>query len=157
MADQNPKEKKSKQLLPFWPHYVLSEFIAWYFMLGVLIILASLMPADLQDKADALRTPPEVKPEWYFLFVYQLLKDVAFLSAIHPELPKLAGIVIPGIGLVFLALLPFLDKSKRRPAKERPVMLAVVAIILLIIIFLTIRGQFVGESTSWLIYSQWLV
>ena len=157
MAVQNPKEKKPKQLLPFWPHYVLSEFIAWYFMLGILIALASLIPAGLEDKADAFRTPPEVKPEWYFLFVYQLLKDVAFLSAIHPELPKLAGIMVPGIGLLLLALLPFLDKSKKRPAKERPVMLAVVAIILLIIIILTLRGQFIGESTSWLIYSQWLV
>ena len=157
MADQNPKEKKSKQLLPFWPHYVLSEFIAWYFMLGILIALATIIPAGLEDKADPFRTPPDVKPEWYFLFVYQLLKDAASLSTINPELPKLAGILIPGIGLVFLALLPFLDRSKRRPAKERPVMLAVVAIILLIIIILTLRGQFVGESTSWLTYSQWLV
>jgi quinol-cytochrome oxidoreductase complex cytochrome b subunit len=157
MAVQNPKEKKPKQLLPFWPHYVLSEFIAWYFMLGILILLATLLPAGLEEKADALRTPPEVKPEWYFLFVYQLLKDVSFLSAIHPELPKLAGIIVPGIGVLLLALLPFLDKSKKRPAKERPMMLAVVAIILLIIIILTLRGQFVGESTSWLIYSQWLV
>ena len=157
MADQNIKDKKPKQLLPFWPHYVLSEFIAWYFMLGILIALSSLIPAGLEAKADPFRTPPEVRPEWYFLFVYQLLKDAAFLSAIHPELPKLAGIVIPGIGFVLLALLPFLDKSKRRPAKERPVMLAVVAIILIIIIILTLRGQFVGESTSWLIYPQWFV
>ena len=157
MAVQNPQEKKPKQLLPFWPHYNLSEFIAWYFMLGILILLATLLPAGLEEKADALRTPPEVKPEWYFLFVYQLLKDVSFLSVIHPELPKLAGIVIPGIGVLLLALLPFLDKSKKRPAKERPMMLAVVAIILLIIIILTLRGQFMGESTSWLIYSQWLV
>lgn len=157
MAVQNPQEKKPKQLLPFWPHYILSEFIAWYFMLGILILLATLLPAGLEEKADALRTPPEVKPEWYFLFVYQLLKDVSFLSVIHPELPKLAGIVIPGIGVLLLALLPFLDKSKKRPAKERPMMLAIVAIILLIIIILTLRGQFMGESTSWLIYSQWLV
>ena len=50
--------KKSKQFLPFWPHYMLSEFIAWYVMLAVLIALASLLPADLQAKADAFRTPP---------------------------------------------------------------------------------------------------
>ena len=156
MAIQNPKEKKPKQLLPFWPHYVLSEFIAWYFMLGILIALASLIPAGLEDKADAFRTPPEVKPEWYFLFVYQLLKEVSFLSVIHPELPKLAGIVLPGIGFALLALLPFLDKSKRRPAKERPVMLAVVAIILIVIIILTIRGQFLHESASLLIFPQGL-
>ncbi len=154
MAD--PKPTKQKQQLPFWPHYVLSEFIAWYAMLGILIALASLFPADLQAKADPFRTPPEVKPEWYFLFVYQLLKDVAFLSFIHPELPKLAGIIIPGIGLLLLALLPFLDHSKKRPAKERPVMIAVVVIILVIIIFLTLRGQFIGESSAMLIPS-WFV
>ncbi len=156
MADQklNPKPK---QLLPFWPHYILSEFIAWYAMLGILIALASLFPADLQAKADPFRTPPDVKPEWYFLFVYQLLKDVAFLSVINPELPKLAGIVIPGFGLALLALLPFLDRSKKRPAKERPLMLAIVVIILILIIFLTVRGQLLGESTSWMIPMRWLV
>ena len=149
--------KKPKQLLPFWPHYILSEFIAWYAMLGVLIALASLLPADLQAKADPFRTPPDVKPEWYFLFLYQLLKDAAFLSVLNPELPKLAGITIPGIGLVFLALLPFLDRSKKRPARERPLMLAIVIIILAIVIFLTVRGQVLGESTSWLIPMMWTV
>jgi quinol-cytochrome oxidoreductase complex cytochrome b subunit len=156
MADQNPN-KKSKQLLPFWPHYILSEFIAWYAMLGVLIALASLFPADLQAKADPFRTPPDVKPEWYFLFLYQLLKDVAFLNVINPELPKLAGITFPAIGLALLALLPFLDRSKKRPAHQRPLMLAIVVIILLVIVFLTVRGQLIGESTTWLILSQWRV
>ncbi len=156
MAAQNP-DKKPKQLLPFWPHYILSEFIAWYAMLGILIALASLFPADLQAKADPFRTPPDVKPEWYFLFLYQLLKDVAFLNVINPELPKLAGITIPAIGLVLLALLPFLDRSKKRPAKERPLMLVIVVILLALIIFLTVRGQLLGESTSWLMPTQWLV
>ncbi len=149
--------KNPKQLLPFWPHYILSEFIAWYAMLGVLIALASLLPADLQAKADPFRTPPDVKPEWYFLFLYQLLKDAAFLSVLNPELPKLAGITLPAIGLVFLALLPFLDHSKKRPARERPLMLAIVLIILAIILFLTVRGQLIGEATSWLIPMPWYV
>lgn len=151
------KPKKTKQLLPFWPHYLLSEFIAWYVMLAILIALASLIPADLQAKADAFRTPPDVKPEWYFLFLYQLLKDVAFLSVINPELPKLAGITLPGIGMALLALLPFLDRSKRRPAKERPLMLAVVIVILLVIAFLTLRGALSTEATTWLMPTQWLV
>lgn len=149
------KTKPEKQLLPFWPHYILSEFIAWYVMLAILIALASLIPADLQARADPFRTPLDVKPEWYFLSVYQLLKDVAFLSVIHPELPKLAGITIPAIGLVLLFFLPFLDRSKKRPARERPVMLAVVIIILLAIIFFTIRGN--EPETVFLIPPQWLV
>ncbi len=155
MAKIEPR--KPKQLLPFWPHYLLSEFIAWYVMLAILIALASVLPADLQAKADPFRTPPDVKPEWYFLFLYQLLKDAAFLSAIHPELPKLAGITLPAIGLVLLALLPFLDRSKRRPARERPFMLAIVIILLLLIGFLTVRGAISHEATLHLVPYQWLV
>lgn len=149
------KNKEEKQLLPFWPHYLLSEFIAWYVMLAVLIALASLIPADLQARADPFRTPPDVKPEWYFLFLYQLLKDAAFLSVVNPELPKLAGITLPAIGIVLLFLLPFLDRSKRRPARERPVMLAVVIIILLVILFLTVRGN--QPEAVFLIPPQWFV
>ncbi len=141
-----PEQHKPKQLLPFWPHYLLSEFIAWYVMLAILIALASIMPADLQAKADPFRTPPDVKPEWYFLFLYQLLKDAAFLSTINPELPKLAGVTLPAIGLVLLALLPFLDHSKRRPARERPLMLAIVLILLILIAFLTMRGALSTEA-----------
>ena len=61
--------KPPKKLLPFWPHYALSEFIAWYIMLGVLVTLAALFPAGLEDKANPLLTPEHVKPEWYFLSV----------------------------------------------------------------------------------------
>ncbi len=150
MADkQNPKPK---QFLPFWPHYLLSEFIAWYVVLALLIALASLLPADLMAKADPFHTPPEVKPEWYFLFVYQLLKDAAFLSVINPELPKLAGIFIPGIGLALLALLPFLDRSPKRPPRERPMMLVMVILILLIIVFLSIRGAMIEAPAAFNLY-----
>ncbi len=155
--DISKGKAKPKQLLPFWPHYLLSEFIAWYVVLALLIALASLLPADLQAKADPFRTPPEVKPEWYFLFLYQLLKDAAFLSVVNPELPKLAGITLPAIGLVLLLLLPFIDRSKKRPARERPIMLMVVIVILLLIAFLSIRGAYVGEPTTQLIIQAWSV
>lgn len=153
MADQ--KSRGGKQTLPFWPHYVISEFIAWYVMLGILIALASLFPAGLEARADPFRTPPDVKPEWYFLSVYQLLKDVAFLGVIHPELPKLAGIALPAVGLVLLALLPFIDRSKKRPARQRPLMLAIVIVVLLLIAFLTVRGQVSTEATVGVVSTEW--
>ena len=72
--------REPKQDLPFWPHYILSETIAWYTMLGVLIILAAFFPAGLEDKADPFKTPEHVKPEWYFLAVYQFLKVASVLT-----------------------------------------------------------------------------
>ena len=131
-----------KTLLPFWPHYVLSELIAWYIVLGILIILAAFMPAGLEAKANAFVTPEHVKPEWYFLAVYQFLKVAAVFSFLGAEAPRLAGIVIPGIGLALLFFLPFLDRAPKRPALRRPVMILTVVSVLIIIAALTIWGQY---------------
>lgn len=136
------EQMPEKGFLPFWPHYVLSEMIAWYVVLGILIILAALFPAGLDEKANAFSTPEHVKPEWYFLAVYQFLKVAAILNFISTEAPKLIGIFAPGLGLALLFFLPFLDRGRKRPARRRPLMLLVTFSILVIIIALTIWGQY---------------
>jgi len=119
-----------KKLLPFFPNYLLDEFIAWYIMLGILIILASLLPAGLEEPADALRTPEHTKPEWYFLFLYQGLKLV----------PRLVGVLAPLVGGLLLFLLPFIDRNPHPNPRRRPVSIAIGAITLIIVIALTIWG-----------------
>jgi quinol-cytochrome oxidoreductase complex cytochrome b subunit len=131
-----------KKLLPFWPHYVLSEFIAWYVILGLLIILAAIFPAGLEDKANAFQTPEHVKPEWYFLAVYQFLKVATVFNFLGADAPRLLGILLPGIGLALLFFLPFLDRGPKRPARRRPLMLVITVTILVVIIALTIWGQY---------------
>lgn len=135
-------EPKKKRLLPFWPHYVLSELIAWYIVLGILIVLAAILPAGLEEKANAFTTPEHVKPEWYFLAVYQFLKVAAVVSFVSTEAPKLLGIFAPGVGLALLFFLPFLDRGPKRPARRRPLMLLITVVILAVIIALTIWGQY---------------
>lgn len=142
MSDSKKPASKPRKLLPFWPHYVLSEFIAWYIVLGILVTLSALFPTGLEAKANPLQTPEHVKPEWYFLAVYQFLKVAAVFNFLGSEAPRLLGILLPGIGLVMLFFLPFLDRVPKRPARRRPVMLAVVVIVLAVIIGLTLWGQF---------------
>lgn len=133
---------KQKKLLPFWPHYVLSELIAWYIILGILVTLSAFLPAGLEDRANPLLTPEHVKPEWYFLSVYQFLKVAAIFSFLGPDAPRLLGIVIPGIAMAALFFLPFLDRGRKRPALQRPVMLVVLISVLAILVGLTLWGQF---------------
>ncbi len=135
------ESKKPKSLLPFWPHYILSETIAWYIILGVLITLAALFPAGLEEAADAFKTPEHVKPEWYFLAVYQFLKVASVFGFLGAEAPRLVGILLPGVGLALLFLLPFLDRAPKRTARQRPVMIAMVVLTLLVVIALTVWGQ----------------
>ena len=127
---QEEKEKEKGDLIPFFPHYVLSELIAWYAMLAILIVVVSLFPAGLEEKADPLRTPPHIKPEWYFLFLYQTLKQV----------PRTVGVLAPGVGVALLFLLPFLDRSPARHPRKRPVAMAGMVILLATIVGLTIWG-----------------
>lgn len=139
LAGSDPKAPP--RLLPFWPHYVLSEFIAWYIMLGILITLSALFPAGLEEKADAFKTPAHVKPEWYFLSVYQFLKVAAVFNFLGTEAPRLIGVIAPGVGMALLFFLPFLDRGRKRPARQRPLMLVLVVGVLIAIIALTIWGQ----------------
>ncbi len=121
-------ERKEKRPIPFFPNYLLDEVIAWYTALALLIILASLLPAGLEEQADALRTPAHIKPEWYFLFLFQFLKLV----------PRVVGVLAPGVLVALLFLLPFLDRSPRRSPRARPVTMAVTIVLLAAIIVLTI-------------------
>jgi len=129
-TEPQEEEKGKKDLIPFFPHYLLSEVIAWYAMLAILIILVSLFPAGLEEKADPLRTPPHVKPEWYFLFLYQTLKQV----------PRTVGVLTPAVGVALLFLLSFLDRNPARHPRRRPLAMAVAAIVMFTLVGLTIWG-----------------
>jgi quinol-cytochrome oxidoreductase complex cytochrome b subunit len=139
MSDPKSPQKK---LLPFWPHYVLSEVIAWYIMFGILLALAALVPMGLEEKANPLETPAHVKPEWYFLAIYQFLKVAAVFNFLGAEAPRLIGVFLPILGLVALAFLPFLDRGKKRTARERPLMIVLTTVVLIVVIALTIWGQY---------------
>jgi ubiquinol-cytochrome c reductase cytochrome b subunit len=125
-------EPVQEPLKPFFPHYILDEVIAWAAVLAVLVVLASVLPAGLEDKADPLVTPAHVKPEWYFLAVYQLLKVV-------PE--KTLGILAPIVAVGVLAFLPFIDRNPAVAKRKRPIALFLAVVTIVGLIAFTIWGQ----------------
>jgi quinol-cytochrome oxidoreductase complex cytochrome b subunit len=124
-----PPEKATLKM-SFWPNYILDEFIAWYIGLALLVILASLFPAGLEAKANPLLTPAHVKPEWYFLFLYQSLKLA----------PRALVILGTFVGLSIVFLIPFIDKSPSREPKQRLGWLIAVVVIMTAIAGLTVWG-----------------
>lgn len=120
--------------VPFYPVHVRSEIKV---MLGiglVLLVIAALgmaFPVGLEAPADPMDTPAHVKPEWYFLALYQALKYI----------PKTTGVVLPLLAVGLLAVWPFLD---RRPEASREVYkrrAIAVGIVLLVLIVFTIWGE----------------
>ncbi len=95
--------------MPFFPNFLLRDAIGWYAALGVLGALAAIFPWELGTKADPFAAAPAgIRPEWYFLFVFQTLKYIpAKVFFIDGELLGIFG--FSAAALVWVAV-PFLDR-----------------------------------------------
>lgn len=92
------------------PHHLRKELTVAYAVLGLLLLLALLVSPELGPKADPLHTPAGIKPAWYFLPLYQMMK----------YLPGSTGILLVLAGAAVLFALPLLDRSPfRHPRKRR--------------------------------------
>jgi cytochrome b6 len=98
--------------MPFVPHFLLRDVVGWYLALGLLAALAALFPWGLGEKADPFSSAPEgIKPEWYFLFMFQLLKQLpAYLGPFEGEVVGILAFGLAGLAVLFV---PFLDRGSR--------------------------------------------
>ena len=105
----NPTQTRD---MKFFPNFLLRELMAWYIALGVLGALAALSPWGLGTKADPFAPAPAgIKPEWYFLFMFQTLKLIpAKIGFIDGEV---LGILLFSLAGLIWILLPFFDPLGR--------------------------------------------
>nr|AAD00676.1 cytochrome b [Chlorostilbon lucidus] len=102
--------------IPFHPYFSMKDTLGFLLMLTPLLTLAMFSPNLLGDPenftpANPLVTPPHIKPEWYFLFAYAILRSI-------PN--KLGGVLALAASVLVLFLAPFLHKSKQRTMTFRP-------------------------------------
>src|SRR5918997_6442678 len=100
----------------FFPYAVAKDGAMAVITMGVIILMALALGAELGPKADATTTSFVPRPEWYFFFLFELLRVVK-----PPALTFLATIIIPTICLVLLLLLPFFDRGPERHPLRRPI------------------------------------
>nr|QVD46289.1 cytochrome b [Paratrypauchen microcephalus] len=102
--------------IPFHPYFTYKDLLGFAIMLFALTSLALFAPNYLGDPdnftpANPLVTPPHIKPEWYFLFAYAILRSI-------PN--KLGGVLALLASILVLMLVPFLHTSKQRGLTFRP-------------------------------------
>ncbi|RMG44585.1 MAG: cytochrome bc complex cytochrome b subunit [Acidobacteria bacterium] len=105
------REGKLRRPMRFFPGFLLRDLFGWTMALGVLAALAALFPWELGEKADPFAPAYQnIRPEWYFMFMFQTLKLVPGGEIFGIEYE---AIPIMGFGLVGLLLLlvPFLDRG----------------------------------------------
>nr|ADU24898.1 cytochrome b [Thylamys sponsorius] len=109
----NPDSDK----IPFHPYYTMKDILGMILMVFLLLTLALFSPDMLGDPdnftpANPLNTPPHIKPEWYFLFAYAILRSI-------PN--KLGGVLALLASILILLIIPLLHTSNQRSLMFRPV------------------------------------
>jgi mono/diheme cytochrome c family protein len=117
----------------FWPNFLLKEWMVAAVVLIAFLILTISHPSPLEAKADPNNASYIPLPDWYFLFLYQLLKY-----------PWQSGnwvvfgvVVVPGIAFGALLLAPWLDTSPERRPSKRPVATGIMLLAIVSIFYLT--------------------
>jgi mono/diheme cytochrome c family protein len=128
---QNYSEDKKKGV-PFFPDIIFKDVIVAFIVLLVLIGLAYFLGAPLEERADPSDTNYTPRPEWYFLFLFQLLKYFP------GKLEVFGVIVLPTLAILGLFLLPFIDRTWKRHALNRKSIISVATLSTLGIVVLTI-------------------
>jgi hypothetical protein len=128
---------------PFFPYAVAKDGAMACVTLFVIIVMAVLFGAELGPKADPTTTTYTPRPEWYFFFLFELLRVVK-----PPELTVLATIGIPTICLVLLLLLPFIDRNPERNPLRRPIAMTAAVATIFAMTYLTVLGALAGSPTD---------
>jgi menaquinol-cytochrome c reductase cytochrome b/c subunit len=128
---------------PFFPYAVAKDSMMACVTLAVIITMAILFGAELGPKADPTTTTYTPRPEWYFFFLFELLRVVK-----PPELVFLATIGIPTVCLVLLLLLPFIDRGPERHPLRRPIATVAGIATIAAMAYLTILGALAGSPTE---------
>jgi hypothetical protein len=128
---------------PFFPYAIMKDSIMASITIGVIVLMAILFGAELGPKADPTTTTYTPRPEWYFFFLFELLRVVK-----PPDLVFVATIGIPTVCLVLLLLLPFFDRNPERNPLRRPIATVAGIATIAAMAYLTTLGALAGSPTE---------
>jgi quinol-cytochrome oxidoreductase complex cytochrome b subunit len=129
------EEAKRRRPMKFFPHFAMRELFGWTLALGVLAALAALIPWELGEKADPFAPAyKDIRPEWYFMFMFQTLKLVPGGEIAGIEYEAIP-ILLFGLGGLLLVLVPFLDRGLQRRGRSPAFTAAGTAILIYIVGF----------------------
>ncbi|MGI8439459.1 MAG: c-type cytochrome [Thermoleophilaceae bacterium] len=127
----------------FFPYAIAKDGLMAVIVMAVTIVMALFLGAELGPKADPTTTTYNPRPEWYFFFLFELLRVIK-----PPALTIMATVGIPTICLILLFLLPFFDRSPERHPLRRPVATLAGMATIAVMAYLTIEGALAGAPTE---------
>ncbi|MDH5590148.1 MAG: cytochrome b N-terminal domain-containing protein [Gemmatimonadota bacterium] len=135
-----------RRTIKFFPQFLMRDLVGWLCALALLAAAAAFLPAHLGVKADPFAPAPVgIKPEWYFMFMFQTLKYLpSHILGIDGELVGILGFGLAGLVLL---VVPFLDRPQAPDARPRRLWTYLAFVALGYILLLTYLGYTVDPST----------
>src|ERR1700709_381138 len=128
---------------PFFPYAVAKDTIMMLIVVAVIITMSIGLGPELGPKADPTTTTYVPRPEWYFFFLFEVLRVIK-----PPELVPFATIGVPTICMIMLFLLPFIDRGPERRPERRPIATISGILIIAAMGYLTWEGAAAGSPNS---------
>jgi len=128
---------------PFFPYAVAKDSVMAVIVMLTIILMSLVLGAELGPKADPTTTTYVPRPEWYFFFLFELLRVIK-----PAALVPLATIGVPTIAMILLFLLPFYDRSPERLPERRPIATAAGIFTIAAMALLTYMGANAGSPTK---------
>ena len=128
---------------PFFPYAVAKDSAMACVVMAVIITMSLVLGAELGSKANPTTTTYVPRPEWYFFFLFEVLRVIK-----PPSLVPLATIGIPTICMILLFLLPFYDRGPERRPERRPIATITGIAVICLMAYLTYEGANAGSPTA---------
>ena len=128
---------------PFFPYAVAKDSAMACVVMAVIITMSLVLGAELGSKANPTTTTYVPRPEWYFFFLFELLRVIK-----PPSLVPLATIGVPTLCMILLFLLPFYDRGPERRPERRPIATTTALVVIGAMFYLTYQGANAGSPTA---------
>jgi menaquinol-cytochrome c reductase cytochrome b/c subunit len=128
---------------PFFPYAVAKDALMGVVVVAVIMALSIILGAELGPKANAATSTYDPRPEWYFFFLFELLRVIK-----PPNFVGLATIGVPTLGMILLFLLPFYDRRPERHPLRRPLATATGIFVIGAMAYLTYLGANAGPPDA---------
>jgi quinol-cytochrome oxidoreductase complex cytochrome b subunit len=128
---------------PFFPYAVAKDSVMACIVLLAIILMSIVFGAELGPKADPTTTTYVPRPEWYFFFLFELLRIIKPASLV-----PLATIGVPTILMILMILVPFIDRGPERRPERRPIAMLVGVFVIAAMAYLTYLGAAAGSPNE---------
>ena len=136
-------EQLKKKGKAFFPYAIMKDSVMFVLVAAVLVVMSLVMGAEQGPKADPTTTTYVPRPEWYFFFLFELLRVIK-----SPELVPVATVGVPTVCMVLLLLLPFYDRGPERIPWKRPIASISGVMVIIAMAYLTYLGAAGGSPSE---------